>query len=141
MCQQSSSRGGASPDLRVGQQKATDEAANEAGETEKEDDDGRATVIDRATSSAQLQPEIVATGNSRGSNEKADDVAGCRKPDVADAECRHCGFVFKHAAMFDIHMGFHKFDDPWCCNRCGHRCVDCVDFNRHIASAPHLGRI
>jgi len=60
---------------------------------------------------------------------------------LARNECRHCGFVFKHAAMFDIHMGFHKFDDPWRCNRCGQRCTDRVDFNRHVATAPHPGQV
>ena len=122
--------------------------------SEEEPNDSSATERDHTNTSAGVQRRLEAAQVTRGDADADDstsvDVGGCRMPDVADGgrasttrgnECRHCGFVFKHAAMFDIHMGFHKFDDPWRCNRCGHRCADRVDFNRHIATAPHPGQV
>ena len=93
----------------------------------------------RGYAAAADKGDAAADGDDAGQAGQAADwtpaAVGLRRVD----ECRHCGFVFKHPAMFDIHMGFHKFDEPWRCNRCGHRCTDCVDFNRHIATAAHLG--
>ena len=150
----SSSRGASSPSRR-----GLSGSPQNAGEvtlngSEEKLNDSIATEKDRTNTSAGIQRHLELARIARGDVDADDstrvDVGGCRMLDVADGgrasttrgnECRHCGFVFKHAAMFDIHMGFHKFDDPWRCNRCGQRCADRVDFNRHIATAPHPGQV
>ena len=103
-------------------------------------DDGSTGDVDGVP--AKKQSAAAVSGNDDpGARRNGAVGAGLRSTVGGGEECRHCGFVFRHQAMFDIHMGFHKFDDPWRCNRCGHRCADCVDFNRHIASASHLGQV
>jgi len=128
---------------------------NEVGHTEDS-----STERQHITASAGLQRELttaeIGGGGGRGDADEdgsaAGDVGGRGSLECTEAgrgaastlsgqECRHCGFVFRHPAMFDIHMGFHKFDEPWRCNRCGRRCADCVDFNRHIAAASHHGQV
>ena len=125
--------------------------------TGNEGNGGDAAEKEHISTSAGLHRRLKTAeigGGSRGDADEDDvvdgDVSACRRLNVPDAgppttpssqECRYCHFVFKHPAMFDIHMGFHKFDEPWRCNRCGHRCTDCVDFNRHIAAASHLGQV
>jgi len=152
--QRPSSRGTSSPGYRGlsgSPQNAGEVTLN--GSEDELNDTSSATEKDHTKTSAgiQRQLEVAEVGDiTRGDDAKVVDVSACRMPDVADGvrastprgnECHHCGFVFKHAAMFDIHMGFHKFDDPWRCNRCGQRCADRVDFNRHIATAPHPAQI
>ena len=136
-------------------QNAAEATLNGVGRSDEDEDVGSLSDKADVESSARRQRQISPVSGVTRRDADADDpavadVVDYRKVDGADVgrestprsnECRHCGFVFRYPAMFDIHMGFHKFDDPWRCNRCGQRCTDCVDFNRHIATAPHPGQV
>jgi len=115
------------------------EAEGEGSSTEKDHITASVAGLERQVITAQVTGEEEDHAAAGGSLECTE--AGRATLALSSQECRHCGFVFKHPAMFDIHMGFHKFDEPWRCNRCGHRCNDCVDFNRHIAAASHHGQV
>jgi len=156
--QRSSSPQVSLPDPR-GSNGVPQNAATSNGSVPADDEVGDSDAAEKHNfkSSARLQRQLeiaevgcITSGDADEADAAVVDVSGCRSLEGVDAgrvstprknECRHCGFVFKHPAMFDIHMGFHKFDDPWRCNRCGHRCTDSVDFNRHIATAPHLDQV
>ena len=146
MCRGSSSPPASSPDVRGSTTDGPGElTVNGAarGPGVHAADEGRTGETEDPARLQRKMPDVQVGGGGDGD--------GCRRLNGVDAggtsatmggdECRHCGFVFKHPAMFDIHMGFHKFDEPWRCNRCGHRCTDCVDFNRHIANASHVGQV
>ena len=155
VCRQSSSPDASSSAPRGSSDDPQEATLNGATYTREQVDEESSTEKDHSRPSAglhQQQSEVgdVSPGNGDEDDASVVDVIARQRLNVADGglsstppsnECRHCGFVFKHPAMFDIHMGFHKFDDPWRCNRCGQRCTDCVDFNRHIATAPHLGQV
>ncbi len=51
--------------------------------------------------------------------------------------CDHCQIAFKNAVMYHIHMGYHGYDNPFRCNRCGQLCSDSLGMFMHIAQAKH----
>ena len=52
-------------------------------------------------------------------------------------ECKHCGIAFRDCIMYTMHMGYHGFQDPFTCNRCGETSKDKIEFFLHIARKAH----
>lgn len=51
--------------------------------------------------------------------------------------CDHCEIAFLSQVMYHIHMGYHGYDNPFRCNRCGQMCQDSLGMFMHIAQAKH----
>uniref|UniRef100_A0A9J2PR87 C2H2-type domain-containing protein n=1 Tax=Ascaris lumbricoides TaxID=6252 RepID=A0A9J2PR87_ASCLU len=51
--------------------------------------------------------------------------------------CPHCKMAFQDEPLFHIHMGYHGYDNPFKCNRCGQSCNDGLTFNLHLLQAKH----
>ena len=54
-----------------------------------------------------------------------------------DFSCPHCDIMFKNCVMFNLHMGYHGYQDPFKCNKCGHISKDSVEFYLHIGQVAH----
>ncbi|XP_049887778.1 protein hunchback [Pectinophora gossypiella] len=52
-------------------------------------------------------------------------------------QCPHCDITFGDITMHIIHMGFHGYNDPFMCNKCGERSADRVAFFIHLGRAQH----
>lgn len=51
--------------------------------------------------------------------------------------CQYCDITFGDLTMHTIHMGFHGYNDPFMCNKCGERSTDRVAFFIHLGRAQH----
>ncbi|GBP26125.1 Protein hunchback [Eumeta japonica] len=51
--------------------------------------------------------------------------------------CHYCDITFGDLTMHTIHMGFHGYNDPFMCNKCGERSTDRVAFFIHLGRAQH----
>jgi hypothetical protein len=51
--------------------------------------------------------------------------------------CDHCRIAFADQVMYHIHMGYHGYNDPFKCNRCGHPSTDALAHNLHLMQAKH----
>ncbi|XP_059049068.1 protein hunchback-like [Achroia grisella] len=51
--------------------------------------------------------------------------------------CQYCDITFGDLTMHTIHMGFHGYNDPFMCNKCGERSGDRVAFFIHLGRAQH----
>uniref|UniRef100_A0A914XQ69 C2H2-type domain-containing protein n=1 Tax=Plectus sambesii TaxID=2011161 RepID=A0A914XQ69_9BILA len=51
--------------------------------------------------------------------------------------CQHCRIAFENQVLYTIHMGYHGYELPFKCNRCGHVANDGLSFNLHLLQAPH----
>ena len=58
-------------------------------------------------------------------------------PGNEEFTCPHCDIMFKNCVMYNLHMGYHGFQDPFKCNMCGHTSSTSVEFYLHIAQAAH----
>lgn len=52
-------------------------------------------------------------------------------------QCQYCDITFGDLTMHTIHMGFHGYNDPFMCNKCGERSADRVAFFIHLGRAQH----
>lgn len=51
--------------------------------------------------------------------------------------CSHCQIQFHDRILFQLHMGYHGFENPFQCNRCGEICKNAITFNLHLLEAKH----
>ncbi|XP_013198321.2 protein hunchback [Amyelois transitella] len=51
--------------------------------------------------------------------------------------CQYCDITFGDLTMHTIHMGFHGYNDPFMCNKCGERSADRVSFFIHLGRVQH----
>lgn len=56
---------------------------------------------------------------------------------AATYNCQYCDITFGDLTMHTIHMGFHGYNDPFMCNKCGERSSDRVTFFIHLGLAQH----
>ena len=68
-------------------------------------------------------------------DKKQEEING-EKPNQ-DFSCPHCDIMFKNCVMFNLHMGYHGYQDPFKCNKCGHMSKDSVEFYLHIGQVAH----
>lgn len=71
-------------------------------------------------------PESAGSGEVRGG-----------APDQSYLECGHCDLFFRDHIMFDIHMGYHGYTNPFACNRCGYTAATKVEFFLHLMQKSH----
>lgn len=45
--------------------------------------------------------------------------------------------AFQDEPLYHIHMGYHGYENPFKCNRCGQACSDFLTFNLHLLQAKH----
>ncbi|CAG9576143.1 unnamed protein product [Danaus chrysippus] len=55
----------------------------------------------------------------------------------ASYTCQYCDITFGDLTMHTIHMGFHGYNDPFMCNKCGERSSDRIAFFIHLGRAQH----
>lgn len=70
-----------------------------------------------------------------GSDEESDASEQTTVP--ALYSCQYCDITFGDLTMHTIHMGFHGYNDPFMCNKCGERSPDRVAFFIHLGRAQH----
>lgn len=70
-----------------------------------------------------------------GSDEESDASEQTTVP--ASYSCQYCDITFGDLTMHTIHMGFHGYNDPFMCNKCGERSPDRVAFFIHLGRAQH----
>lgn len=51
--------------------------------------------------------------------------------------CKYCDLTFGNKFMYVMHMQFHTINEPYTCNACGAKCVDCLTFNSHLIYGKH----
>ncbi|KAI1730405.1 DNA-binding protein Ikaro [Ditylenchus destructor] len=51
--------------------------------------------------------------------------------------CQHCMMAFQDRALYQIHLGYHGYETPFKCNRCGHLSSSSLEFNLHLYQAKH----
>uniref|UniRef100_A0A0N4ZRW8 Protein hunchback n=1 Tax=Parastrongyloides trichosuri TaxID=131310 RepID=A0A0N4ZRW8_PARTI len=51
--------------------------------------------------------------------------------------CTHCKMAFADQALYHIHCGYHGYENPFNCNRCGHSSNDALTFNLHLLQGKH----
>ncbi|KAI6191565.1 hypothetical protein M3Y97_00241800 [Aphelenchoides bicaudatus] len=51
--------------------------------------------------------------------------------------CQHCMIAFNDQALYQIHLGYHGYDSPYKCNRCGHNADSALNFNLHLYQEKH----
>lgn len=51
--------------------------------------------------------------------------------------CYYCEIAFGNVIMYTEHMNYHGYEDPYTCNKCGHKCNDKVVFFLHIGRSKH----
>lgn len=51
--------------------------------------------------------------------------------------CTHCKMGFADQALYHIHCGYHGYENPFKCNRCGHSSNDALTFNLHLLQGKH----
>lgn len=59
------------------------------------------------------------------------------KPIANTYACQYCDITFGDLTMHTIHMGFHGYNDPFMCNKCGERSPDRIAFFIHLGRAQH----
>ena len=117
-------------------------------ENSENSDDGfdRTKEFHHSLSSGRISPtENELTNQSdaleKSSNQENEDPD--RKPEVngdkpnQDFSCPHCDISFKNCVMYNLHMGYHGYQDPFKCNKCGHISKDSVEFYLHIGQVAH----
>ncbi|CAD6194283.1 unnamed protein product [Caenorhabditis auriculariae] len=52
-------------------------------------------------------------------------------------QCVHCRIAFYDQALYHIHMGYHGYEHPFKCNRCGFIAADPLNFNLHLFQSAH----
>lgn len=90
----------------------------------------------------KLQPAALRLQHE---DEKMADASGSESDASADAtptssstySCQYCDITFGDLTMHTIHMGFHGYNDPFMCNKCGERSPDRVAFFIHLGRAQH----
>jgi hunchback-like protein len=45
--------------------------------------------------------------------------------------------AFQDRALYQIHLGYHGYETPFKCNRCGHLSGSSLEFNLHLYQAKH----
>ncbi|XP_041973623.1 protein hunchback [Aricia agestis] len=68
-------------------------------------------------------------------SEKSTEVSGSEQS--TKHKCQYCDITFGDLTMHTIHMGFHGYNDPFMCNKCGERSPDRVAFFIHLGLAQH----
>lgn len=76
------------------------------------------------------------TGGSVTSHAKRGSPAR-QSPDNGYYTCNHCDMGFRDNVTHFLHMGYHTYDDPFKCNKCGHRSTNAIDFFVHMARVAH----
>ncbi|KHJ40467.1 zinc finger, C2H2 type [Trichuris suis] len=72
------------------------------------------------------------------SNEQIGGSDGTSSGDWSNAfVCNYCLIAFKDCVMYNIHMGYHAFNDPFKCNMCGQSNRDRLSMFLHISRDPH----
>ncbi|CAD5234721.1 unnamed protein product [Bursaphelenchus xylophilus] len=51
--------------------------------------------------------------------------------------CQHCMVAFQDRALYQIHIGYHTYESPFKCNRCGHEANSSMEFTLHLYHAKH----
>jgi hypothetical protein len=52
--------------------------------------------------------------------------------------CPHCEIAFVNARLHALHMRYHTFGDPFCCNECGKTCETPEGLFLHLAQEVHM---
>uniref|UniRef100_A0AC35TMV8 C2H2-type domain-containing protein n=1 Tax=Rhabditophanes sp. KR3021 TaxID=114890 RepID=A0AC35TMV8_9BILA len=58
-------------------------------------------------------------------------------PEQYNYACVHCKMAFADPALYHIHRGYHGYENPFNCNRCGYSCNDSLSFNMHLLQGKH----
>ncbi|KAH7693103.1 zinc finger protein, partial [Aphelenchoides avenae] len=63
------------------------------------------------------------------------------RPPTSQYPCYPCGITFPDYTLFQVHLGFHSWSNPFKCNRCGHQATSSLEFNVHLYETKHDERI
>lgn len=98
---------------------------------------GRAFKLQPAALRLQHEDEKVQNDEvSESESEASVEVPTTAAP--SSYTCQFCDITFGDLTMHTIHMGFHGYNDPFMCNKCGERSADRVAFFIHLGRAQHL---
>ncbi|KPI93574.1 Protein hunchback [Papilio xuthus] len=97
---------------------------------------GRAFKLQPAA--LRLQHEDNKLGDEEISGSESDASADVPTSTASSTySCQYCDITFGDLTMHTIHMGFHGYNDPFMCNKCGERSADRVAFFIHLGRAQH----
>ncbi|XP_068628302.1 protein hunchback [Battus philenor] len=96
---------------------------------------GRAFKLQPAA--LRLQHEEDKMGDEDVSGSESDTSADVPASAPSTYACQYCDITFGDLTMHTIHMGFHGYNDPFMCNKCGERSPDRVAFFIHLGRAQH----
>lgn len=95
---------------------------------------GRAFKLQPAALRLQHEDEKMRDAEASES-ESDEEIATTTTPNTYT--CQYCDITFGDLTMHTIHMGFHGYNDPFMCNKCGERSADRVAFFIHLGRAQH----
>ncbi|XP_075236491.1 zinc finger protein hunchback [Lycorma delicatula] len=80
-----------------------------------------------------------STSSSSSSSSSSSLINKTKSSAVTDTSytCSYCDITFKDIIMYEMHKGYHGFQDPFKCNMCGQQTTDKVSFFLHIARISH----
>ncbi|VVC90748.1 unnamed protein product [Leptidea sinapis] len=96
---------------------------------------GRAFKLQPAALRLQHEDNKVDMEMSDAESEVSNDAPTSTVPNLYT--CQYCDITFGDLTMHTIHMGFHGYNDPFMCNKCGERSSDRVAFFIHLGRAQH----
>lgn len=97
---------------------------------------GRAFKLQPAALRMQHDDEKMRDMDESGS--ESDASTGIQTPTASSSySCQYCDITFGDLTMHTIHMGFHGYNDPFMCNKCGERSPDRIAFFIHLGRAQH----
>lgn len=96
---------------------------------------GRAFKLQPAALRLQHEDNNLEAEGSDAESETSNDVPSSTAPNAYT--CQYCDISFGDLTMHTIHMGFHGYNDPFMCNKCGERSPDRVAFFIHLGRAQH----
>nr|XP_023025290.1 protein hunchback-like [Leptinotarsa decemlineata] len=96
---------------------------DESSKDEEDDDECFTTMFENVEAVLGMNPEddintVINDGNQN--------------------SCQFCSLTFGDPIMYTIHMGYHGFNNPFTCNKCGEECGDRLAFYVHISRQSHM---
>lgn len=98
---------------------------------------GRAFKLQPAALRLQHEDDKVRDLEVSESESEGSVEAGSMTTATNSYSCQFCDITFGDLTMHTIHMGFHGYNDPFMCNKCGERSADRIAFFIHLGRAQH----
>ncbi|KAI6205511.1 hypothetical protein M3Y94_00800600 [Aphelenchoides besseyi] len=113
-------------------------------DTDHVDDKQNSTETSNLNNNSLVQPIPLGPLANGAPNHQLNSLIAQFSNDIQDRRatmmpytCQHCVIAFQDQALYQIHLGFHGYELPFKCNRCGYNAATALDFNLHLYQEKH----